>query len=248
MYRISWQVRGTTWLTGRFAVSGDLPDEADNHFIHSLNARKIGIAETLSPESPEFSTGSSGQINDIELTPPPGQDDAAEPDPAEETDMAAGALSAARAMAAGRPVPRSRLRRARRRSGSAEQGGYSGARPDDRDPALIGSIVSKALPELGWVAPLAEARLMSQWSTVVGSEIAGRCQPVSLVDGHLRVVAESTAWATQLRLMAPQILARITAELPRGLVNKLVITGPAAPSWKHGPWSVRGRGVRDTYG
>jgi predicted nucleic acid-binding Zn ribbon protein len=128
-------------------------------------------------------------------------------------------------------------------------GGYSGARPDERDPALIGSILPGAMAELGWVGPLAQARLMGQWASVVGAEIAARCQPVSLVDGELKVSAESTAWATQLRLMAPQILARIARELPAGLVTKLIITGPSAPSWKHGPWSMHGgRGARDTYG
>lgn len=137
----------------------------------------------------------------------------------------------------------------RRRRNAAKGGGYSGARPDGRDPARLGDIVGKSLTELGWVAPLAEARLMSQWASVVGPEIASRCHPVSLSDGDLRITAESTAWATQLRLMAPQILARISRELPAGMVGKLLISGPSAPSWKHGPWSMRGgRGARDTYG
>ena len=48
--------------------------------------------------------------------------------------------------------------------------------------------------------------------------------------------------------MAPQILAKVTDGLPRGVVTRLVITGPTGPSWKHGPWAMRGRGVRDTYG
>ncbi len=160
-------------------------------------------------------------------------------------DLAAGALRSARAMSAGRSPGRpARLRRGRRSGG-----GYSGARPDDLDPAPIGSILGSAMVELGWVAPLAHARLMGQWASVVGSDIAARCQPVSLADGELRVAAESTAWATQLRLMSPQILARITRELPAGLVTRLIITGPSVPSWKHGPWSMHGgRGVRDTYG
>jgi predicted nucleic acid-binding Zn ribbon protein len=159
--------------------------------------------------------------------------------------LAAGALRSARAMSAGRGAGRpARLRRARRSGG-----GYSGARPDELDPAPIGSILGSAMAELGWVAPLAHARLMGQWASVVGADIAARCHPVSLVDGELRVAAESTAWATQLRLMTPQILARITRELPAGLVTKLVVTGPSVPSWKHGPWSMHGgRGVRDTYG
>ncbi len=160
-------------------------------------------------------------------------------------DLAAGALRSARSIATGRGGGRPARLSRRRQPG----GGYSGARPDERDPALIGSILGNTMAELGWVAPLAEARLMSQWASVVGSEIAARCQPVSLVDGELKVSAESTAWATQLRLMAPQILARIARELPAGLVKKLIITGPSAPSWKHGPWSMHGgRGARDTYG
>jgi len=169
----------------------------------------------------------------------------------ERPDLASGALAAARSIAAGKRgtgAIRTSGTARRRRSRSGESY-YSGARPDDRDPTLIGAIVDKSMPELGWVAPLAVARLLGQWASVVGADIAAHCQPISLTNGDLKVSAESTAWATQLRLMAPRILAKITSELPPGIVRKIVITGPSGPSWKHGPWSVRGgRGVRDTYG
>jgi predicted nucleic acid-binding Zn ribbon protein len=178
-------------------------------------------------------------------TPDPRTAPDTEGDAAGPPDLAAGALRSARAIATSRGTGRP-ARLSRRR---APGGGYSGARPDERDPAPIGSILGKSMVELGWVGPLAQARLMGQWASVVGSDIAARCQPVSLSDGELKVSAESTAWATQLRLMAPQILARIARELPAGLVTKLIITGPSAPSWKHGPWSMHGgRGARDTYG
>ncbi|MFL6161910.1 MAG: DUF721 domain-containing protein [Jatrophihabitantaceae bacterium] len=162
-------------------------------------------------------------------------------------DLAGDALRAARAIARGRPLPATRFRRRRQQSGAAS--GYSGSGPDSRDPAPIGAIVGQSIQELGWTAPLSEARLLGQWATVVGTEIAARCQPVSLRNGELRIAAESTAWATQLRLLAPQLLKRICAELPPGMVTRLHISGPSAPSWKRGPWSMRGgRGVRDTYG
>jgi predicted nucleic acid-binding Zn ribbon protein len=65
----------------------------------------------------------------------------------------------------------------------------------------------------------------------------------------LRIAAESTAWATQLRLLAGTLLARLVAELGPDVVTKLSISGPTGPSWKHGGRSVRGgRGPRDTYG
>jgi predicted nucleic acid-binding Zn ribbon protein len=229
-------------------------DEDRMEDIHSREAELRHESDTLSPDSGEFSTASCGQpkrrgrlAEDDERDDR--QDDGAEVG-AEPVDMAAGALEAARSIAGGTPRGTGAGGRParRRRRRFVDGPSYSGARADDRDPSPIGAIVGKALPELGWVGPLAEARLMTQWASVVGADIAARCQPVSLDNGDLKVTAESTAWATQLRLMAPQILAKITAELPRGIVNKLVITGPSGPSWKHGPWAARGRGVRDTYG
>lgn len=208
-------------------------DQHGSEDIHRRSGRHSGVDSELPTEADQLSTEQGS------AAPATGRDKGVG------GDLAAGALRSARAMSAGRSAGRpARLRRGRRAGG-----GYSGARPDELDPAPIGRILGSAMAELGWVAPLAHARLMGQWASVVGSDIAARCQPVSLADGELRVAAESTAWATQLRLMSPQILARITRELPAGLVTKLIITGPSVPSWKHGPWSMHGgRGVRDTYG
>ena len=60
--------------------------------------------------------------------------------------------------------------------------------------------------------------------------------------------ADSTAWATQLRLLAPTLVRRLAEELGAGTVDRG--DGPAgrAPSWKRGRLQVRGRGPRDTYG
>ena len=49
---------------------------------------------------------------------------------------------------------------------------------------------------------MAEARVFADWAGLVGEDVAAHCTPVSLRDGELRVSAESTAWATQLRLLA----------------------------------------------
>ena len=216
--------------TVRFVVPGEGEVNKDIH----RDEDRFGKADRdLSPDFEHLSTGEFPDV-DTESEEPAGDD------------LAAGALRSARSIASGRGGGGRPARLKRRHKPG---GGYSGARPDERDPALIGSILPTAMAELGWVGPLAHARLMGQWASVVGAEIAARCHPVSLVDGELKVSAESTAWATQLRLMAPQILARIARELPAGLVSKLIITGPSAPSWKHGPWSMHGgRGARDTYG
>ena len=209
--------------------------------IHKQDATITGSFNEISPEQPHLSTGIGGKRSDCD----PDHVDRAE---RAGQDLASDALASARAISAVRGgAERARLRRRRRDSGAPAA--YSGARPDDRDPQPIGAILGRSLPELGWVGPLATARLLGQWQVVVGDDIAAHCQPLSLADGELRIAAESTAWATQLRLMAPRILAKIAAEMPAGMVTKLIITGPSGPSWKRGPWAMRGgRGVRDTYG
>ncbi|HYN96734.1 MAG TPA: DciA family protein, partial [Pilimelia sp.] len=100
----------------------------------------------------------------------------------------------------------------------------------------------------GWQRPAAEATVFGAWERLVGPDVAQHSRPVKLADGELTVEAESTAWATQLRLLAGSLLKRIAAEVGHNVVTKLHIHGPAAPSWQRGPRRVRGRGPRDTYG
>ena len=65
----------------------------------------------------------------------------------------------------------------------------------------------------------------------------------------LTVEAESTAWATQLRMVQAQLLAKIAAAVGDGVVTSLKIVGPTAPTWRKGKLHiVPGRGPRDTYG
>lgn len=146
--------------------------------------------------------------------------------------------------------PRSRRGRRGADEPGRNRGGYSGPGPDPRaDPQPIGRLLDALVTEQGWDRPLADARVFAQWAQLVGADVAAHCVPQSLRDGELRIAAESTAWATQLRLLSSQLLARLRAELGPGVVRRVQICGPVAPSWKHGGRSVRGgRGPRDTYG
>jgi predicted nucleic acid-binding Zn ribbon protein len=158
------------------------------------------------------------------------------------------ALAGAQRISRSRPVRR-RRRSERTGDGPTGRGGYSSARPDPTDPQPIGSIAGDYLVDRGWQQPLSEARVFTDWAAIVGPDVAAHCTPASLRNGQLQVAAESTAWATQLRLLGTTLLTRIRAELGPDVVHKVVISGPVAPSWKHGPRSVHGaRGPRDTYG
>jgi predicted nucleic acid-binding Zn ribbon protein len=113
----------------------------------------------------------------------------------------------------------------------------------------VGSAVDKLVTESGWGTDVAVHGVFGRWPTIVGSEVASHCAPESFLDGSLRVRTDSTAWATQLRLLAPTVVRRLNEELGHGTVVHVDVVGPAAPSWRKGPRSARdGRGPRDTYG
>lgn len=136
-------------------------------------------------------------------------------------------------------------RRTPRRGGSRS---WSGPGPDRRDPQLLGNVAAELAKSRGWSPRVAEGTVFAQWAEVVGEQIAEHAEPTALRDGVLSVTAESTAWATQLRMVQSQLLAKIAAAVGDGVVTSLKITGPTAPSWRKGPLHISGRGPRDTYG
>ena len=114
---------------------------------------------------------------------------------------------------------------------------------------MLGDQMDRLLVDRGWKVDVAVGSVMGRWPEIVGAEVAQHCQPTSYVDGKLTVRAGSTAWATQLKLLAPTLVRRLNEEIGHGSVTLIEIEGPTAPSWKKGPKSVRnGRGPRDTYG
>ena len=136
----------------------------------------------------------------------------------------------------------------RRVAGARRRRSWSGPGPDYRDPQPLGRVARNLAKKRGWSPRVAEGTVLGQWPTVVGSQIADHAMPIGLTDGVLSVAAESTAWATQLRMMQAQLLAKIAEAVGDGVVKSLKITGPSAPSWRKGPLHIAGRGPRDTYG
>jgi predicted nucleic acid-binding Zn ribbon protein len=166
------------------------------------------------------------------------------PPPRRGADLARAVLDAAKA----RPPAKRRKPTARAAGAAGARKGWSGSGPDPRDPQPFGSVLDKLVKARGWQRPAAEATVFGQWERVVGPEVAEHCRPVKLVEGELTIEAASTAWATQLRLLAGSLLKQIAGQIGHNVVTKLRIHGPAAPTWNRGPRRVRGRGPRDTYG
>jgi predicted nucleic acid-binding Zn ribbon protein len=164
------------------------------------------------------------------------------------SDLARAALAAAKAASGGPEAPKKKsvargagaVNRRRRR--------WSGPGADERDPQPLGRLVGRIAAERGWSSRLTTGRLFDRWHQIVGEEVAEHARPIELKDAELTVQADSTAWATQLRLLQKQLLVKIAAGVGNDVVKRLRVLGPTAPSWRYGPRHVRGRGPRDTYG
>jgi predicted nucleic acid-binding Zn ribbon protein len=169
------------------------------------------------------------------------------PDPAAEHDPTGLGLARDIARSARGPARGRRTRSAAPRRPTEPQ--LSGARPDDRDPKLLSDAVEDLVRSKGWAVDLNVHTLLGRWGLLVGSSVAAHSKPEAYADTVLTVRTDSTAWAAQLRMMAPRVVARLNEQLGDGTVTRVTVLGPDAPSWKKGPRSVRdGRGPRDTYG
>jgi predicted nucleic acid-binding Zn ribbon protein len=147
----------------------------------------------------------------------------------------------------GKDVGRGRRSPPRRVAGGSRRR-WSGPGPDARDPQLLGAATRDVARNRGWSSRVAEGAVFGRWSGVVGAQVAAHAMPTALNNGVLTISAESTAWATQLRMVQAQLLAKIAAAVGDGVVTSLKIVGPVAPSWRKGRYHIAGRGPRDTYG
>lgn len=139
------------------------------------------------------------------------------------------------------------------RGGRAAGPQVSGAHPDDRDPQTLDATLARLVNEQGWSVDVRVHGVFARWSEIVGPEVAQHAAPVGYQrepdGGRLRVRTDSTAWATQMRLLAATVVRRLNEELGERTVTIIDVEGPTAPSWVRGRRSVRGgRGPRDTYG
>jgi predicted nucleic acid-binding Zn ribbon protein len=126
--------------------------------------------------------------------------------------------------------------------------GPARGRPRRDDPQRLGQAIGGLLDQHGWQQRAAIGSVFGRWAEIVGRDLAAHTRPDSFADGELAVTADSTAWATAVRLFAPKLIQRLAAELGDGTVRRVKVRGPEAPR-SRGAWRVPGgRGPRDTYG
>ncbi len=105
-----------------------------------------------------------------------------------------------------------------------------------RLPELLGKVLDSASRRRG----LAEARVLTDWPSIVGAALAARCQPVNLTGdrGHGGVLPVHVAGSAGLELQhsEPQLLERINGYFGYAAVARLrLIRAPLALPRRAGP-------------
>lgn len=127
---------------------------------------------------------------------------------------------------------------------------FSGARADGRDPARASAAVADLVEDRGWKARTRVAAVIGRWEDVAGQQLADHVHAVRFDEetGSLTLQADSTAWATQTRVLIPHLLTRLDQIIEPGVVRQIEVAGPSTGRRGFGLLRVPGRGPRDTYG
>src|SRR5262249_53270082 len=201
---------------------------------------------TCRPAWPGPATRSRTGCSPVPPDPPPG----AEPE-ADEFDHADRALLAAQALAQAkkdaqergyRPAAPTQDRDAQqKRTTLLPTAGQQARRRRRDDPAPLGAAIDGLVSETGWELAIATGSVFGRWAQIVGPDLAAHTAPDGLTDGVLTVTADSTAWATQVQLLAADLVRRLNAELGDGAVRRVKVVWRGAQGPRPGQWRARRR-------
>ncbi len=99
--------------------------------------------------------------------------------------------------------------------------------PTTATPSCSATQVDRLVADRGWELELRVRGVFARWPELVGAEVGAHCTPEAFADGQLVVRTDSTAWATQLTLLAPTVVRRLNEELGHGTVTVIDVLGPA---------------------
>ncbi len=95
--------------------------------------------------------------------------------------------------------------------------------PGERDPRLIGDSLPNVTKRLGLAQPTVLTAVFAQWNTVVGTPLCVHVKPVGLRNRVLTVEVDEPAWATELRFLQDDLLARLNEATGHESVTELVV-------------------------
>jgi predicted nucleic acid-binding Zn ribbon protein len=94
--------------------------------------------------------------------------------------------------------------------------------PDQDDAVSLAVSLDGVVKSLRGPSRRAVGGLFGRWEEAVGEQVAGHVRPVKLDGGVLSVEVDDPAWATQVKFLAPTIIARL-AEVAGARVDRLQV-------------------------
>jgi predicted nucleic acid-binding Zn ribbon protein len=91
------------------------------------------------------------------------------------------------------------------------------------EPRRVGESLDRVAGSLGVPRASTLSAVFASWAEMVGESVAQHSRPRSLRDGVLVVAVDEPAWATQLRWLEVDLLARLESAMGPGQVTRIEV-------------------------
>jgi predicted nucleic acid-binding Zn ribbon protein len=91
------------------------------------------------------------------------------------------------------------------------------------EPRRVGESLDRVASSLGVSRASTLSAVFASWPDMVGASVAQHARPRSLRDGTLVVAVDEPAWATQLRWLEADLVARLGEALGAGQVTRIEV-------------------------
>ncbi len=93
----------------------------------------------------------------------------------------------------------------------------------DGGPRRLGASLEHVIRGLGMPPAAVVEAVFSRWSVLVGPTIAAHSHPASVRDDLLVVNVDDSAWGTELRYRAQELLSKIADSVGRGSPTRMEV-------------------------
>ena len=80
---------------------------------------------------------------------------------------------------------------------------------DEHGPRPVGESLDRLARSLSGVGAQPLASVFTEWPRVVGDTLAAHCRPLALDGTRLVIAVDEAAWATQVRYLERELIARL---------------------------------------
>lgn len=109
---------------------------------------------------------------------------------------------------------------------------------DRSEPKRVGEGLDRVARGLSGIGAQPLATVFTEWSVIVGDTLAAHCRPLALDGTRLVIGVDEAAWATQVRFLETELLARlaeVVAATPVRSIEVRVTPSPGATTQARKP-------------